>query len=115
MLDFLIDIIFVTFGGRVFKQTGGIPIGTYCVPLLVDLFLYYYETGFIQELLRKKDKKLEIAINFTFRYIDNVISINSSKFGDYVERIYPLEDKGYNIQQIQLSLHHISTNIYHVF
>ena len=91
MLDFLIDNIFVTFGGRVFQQTIGIPMGTNCAPLLVDLFLYYHEADFIQELLRKKDKKLVTSLNSTFRYIDDVLSLNNSKFGDYVERIYPIE------------------------
>ena len=66
-------------------------MGTNCVPLLPDLFLYYYEADFIQELHRKKDKKLTISFNSTFRYIDDVLSLNSSKFGDYVERIYPIE------------------------
>ena len=91
MLDFLIDNIFVTFGGRVFQQTVGIPMGTNCAPLLADLFLYYYEADFMQELLRKKDKKLAISFNSTFRYIDDVLSLNNSKFGDYVDRIYPIE------------------------
>ena len=40
MFDFLIDNIFVTFGGRVFQQTVGIPMGTNCAPLLSELFLY---------------------------------------------------------------------------
>ena len=91
MLDFLIDNIFVTFGGRVFQQTVGIPMGTNCAPLLADLFLYYYEADFMQELLRKKDKKLAISFNSTFRYIDDVLSLINSKFGDYVDRIYPIE------------------------
>ena len=26
-----------------------------------------------------------------FQYIDDVLSLNNSKFGDYVERIYPIE------------------------
>jgi len=34
MLQFLIDNIFVMFGGRVFQQTAGIPMGTNCAPLL---------------------------------------------------------------------------------
>jgi hypothetical protein len=42
MLEFLIDNIFVIFGGRVFQQTVGIPMGTNCVPLLADLFLYSF-------------------------------------------------------------------------
>ena len=57
MLDFLIDNIFVTFGGRVFQQTIDIPVGTNCVPFLADLIFYSYEADFIQELLRKKERK----------------------------------------------------------
>ena len=84
MLDILIDNIFATFGGRVFQQTIGIQIGTNCAPLLADLFLYYYEASFMQELLRKKDKKLAISFNSTFRFIDDVLSLDYSKFGNYV-------------------------------
>ena len=51
---FLIDNIFAMFGGRVFQQTVGIPMGTNCAPLLADLFLYSYEADFIQGLLKKK-------------------------------------------------------------
>ena len=47
MLEFLIDNKFVIFGGRVFQQTVDIPMGTNCVPLLADLFLYSYEVDFI--------------------------------------------------------------------
>jgi hypothetical protein len=32
MLEFLIDKIFAMFGGRVFQQTVGIPMGTNCAP-----------------------------------------------------------------------------------
>jgi hypothetical protein len=39
MLEFFIDNIFVMFGGRVFQQTVGIPMGTNCAPLHADLFL----------------------------------------------------------------------------
>jgi hypothetical protein len=43
LLTFLIDNIFVMFGGHVSQQTVGIPMGTNCAPLLVELFLYSYE------------------------------------------------------------------------
>ena len=48
MLEYLIDNIFVEFGGRIFQQTIGIPMGTNCAPLLADLFLYSYEAEFVQ-------------------------------------------------------------------
>ena len=83
MVAFLIDNIFVIFGGRVFQQTVGI--------LLTDLFLYSYEADFIQGHLKKNEKKLARSFNFTFRYIDDVLSLNNSRFGDFVDRIYPIE------------------------
>ena len=51
MLEFLVDNIFVVFGGKVFQQIVGIPMGTNCAPLLADMFLYSYEEDFIQSLL----------------------------------------------------------------
>ena len=56
MLEFLIENIFI-FGGHVFQQTVGIPMGTSCAPLLADLFLYSYQSDFIQALLKKKRKE----------------------------------------------------------
>ena len=64
---------------------------TNCVPLLADLFLYSYEADFIQGLLKKNEKKLARSFNFTFRYIDDAFSINNSRFGDFVDRIYLIE------------------------
>jgi hypothetical protein len=50
-----------------------------------------HEADFIQGLLKKNEKKLAQSFNFTFRYIDDVHSLNNSKFGDFVHRIYPIE------------------------
>ena len=66
-------------------------MGTHCVPLLADLFLYSYEADFIQGILKKNEKKLARSFNFTFRYIDDVLSLNNSRFGDFVDRIYSIE------------------------
>ena len=38
MIKFLIDNIFVQFGGRLVCQVVGIPMGTNCAPLLADLY-----------------------------------------------------------------------------
>ena len=66
-------------------------MGTNCAPLLADLFLYSYEAEFIQKLLHKKNKSLAVAFNSTFRYIDDVLSINNDRFHSYVDSIYPSE------------------------
>ena len=86
-----IDNIFVLFNGRVFQLTVCIPMGTSCAPFLTDVFLYSYEAGLIQGLLKKNEKKLARSSNFTFRYIDDILSLNNSRFSDFVNRIYPNE------------------------
>ncbi|KAK3100197.1 hypothetical protein FSP39_016041 [Pinctada imbricata] len=91
MLNFLIDNIFVVFGGKVFQQIVGIPMGTNCAPLLADIFLYSYEAEFIQSLVSEGKRYLASDFNFTYRYIDDVLSINNPKFADYLSSIYPSE------------------------
>ena len=84
MLEFLVDNIFVSFGGALFQQVVGIPMGTNCALLLADLFLYSYKSAFLQNLV--KDKKIHEAraFNFTYRYIDDVLSINNPRFAPSV-------------------------------
>ena len=84
MLEFLVDNIFVVFGGKVFQQIVGIPMGTNCAPLLADIFLYSYEAEFMQSLLSTGKKKLSSPFNFTYRYIDDVLSINNPDFANYL-------------------------------
>ena len=39
-LIFLLDNIYIRFGTELYKQIVGIRIGTNCVPLVADLFLF---------------------------------------------------------------------------
>ena len=87
MLEFLVDNFFVVFAGNVFQQ---IPMGTNCAPLLADIFLYSYEAEFIQSLLSVGKKRLASQFNFTYRYIDNVLSVNNPDFENYFGQMYPL-------------------------
>ena len=91
MLEFLVDNILVVFAGKVFQQIVGIPMGTNCAPLLADIFLYSYEAGFIQSLLSAGKKRLASQFNFTYRYIDDVLSINNPDFENYLGQMYPPE------------------------
>ena len=43
------------------------------------------------DYLKKNEKKLARSFNFTFRYIEGVLSLNNSRFGDFVDPIYPIE------------------------
>ncbi len=85
---FLIDNIYVKFGDDIFKQTLGIPMGTDCAPVVADLFLHTYEYDFLEKLTKKKQLHIASKFNLTFRYIDDLISINNDAFEDYISDIY---------------------------
>ena len=91
MLKFCIDNIFVMFSGRVFQQTVGIPMVINGALLLTDLFLYSYEVDFIQGLLKTNEAKLVRTFDLMSRYIDDVLSLNTSTFGDFIDHIYQIE------------------------
>ena len=46
MIEFLIDNIFVQFGGRLFRQVIVIPMATNCAPSLADFFFIHMRTNF---------------------------------------------------------------------
>ena len=65
MVEFLIDNIFVKFGGCLFRQVIEIPTGTNCAPLLADLFLYSYESEFL-DMIRGGHRKLARSFNLCY-------------------------------------------------
>ena len=67
MIEFLIDNIFVQFGGRLFRQVIGIPVGTNYTPLLADLFLYSYENEFLDNMI-KSGHSWRLARSFNLCY-----------------------------------------------
>ena len=82
MVEFLIDNIFVKFGGCLFRQVIGIPMGTNCAPLLADLFLYSYESEFLDNMIRGGHKlQLHNAI-YRLRFFSNslthILSLSNS-------------------------------------
>ena len=72
-----------------FKQTIAIPKGTNCAPILTDLFLHVYETFCLQDPLKNKNRKLVLTFISSFSCIDDVLSLNNSRFCDYLHCIYP--------------------------
>ena len=72
----MVDVFFI-------RESAYLSMGTNYAPLLADMFLYSDEAGFIQRILKKNEKKLSRSLNFTFQYIDDVLSLNNSRFGDF--------------------------------
>ena len=89
MIEFLIDNIFVQFGGHLFRQVIGIPMGTNCAQFFADLFLYSYENEFLDNMIRGGHRRLARSFNLCYRYIDDLIVFNDSKFLDYLKEKNP--------------------------
>ena len=91
MIEFLVDYAYVRFGGQLFRQMVGIPMGTNCAPLLADLFLYSYENEFLDKLIKEGKRKLARKFNLSYRYVDYLISFNNERFKEFISDIYPKE------------------------
>ena len=90
MLEFLVDNIFVVFAGKVFQQTVGIPMGTNCAPLLVDILSVFIRSGFHTIFALYGKETFSISVQ-SHRYIDDVLSINNPEFENYLGQMYPAE------------------------
>ena len=91
MIEFLVDNMYVRFGGQLFRQMVVIPMGTNCSPLLADLFLYCYENEFLDKLIKEGKRKLARKFNLSYRYTDDLISFNNKRFKEFISDIYPKE------------------------
>ena len=91
MFEFLVDNIYVRCGGQLFQQKIGIPMVTNCAPLLADLFLYSYESEFLDKLVKEGKRKLARKFNLSYRHIDDLISFNNKRFKEFISDIYPKE------------------------
>ena len=91
MIEFLVDNIYVRFGGQLFQKMVGIPMGTNCAPLLADLFLCSYKNEFLDKLIKECKRKLATKFNLSYRYIDDLISFTNTRFNEFISDIYPKE------------------------
>ena len=63
-------------------------MGTYCAPLVADLFLFCYERDFMLSLSGAKQFEVIEAFNSTSRYLDDLLNINNNFFDSMVNHIY---------------------------
>ena len=81
----------IRFGTKLYRQIVGIPMGTNCAPLVVDLFLFCYERDFMTSLSDVKQAEIIEAFKSTSRYLDDLLNIDNPYFEGMVNRIYPPE------------------------
>ena len=90
-LHYLLDNIFIRFGSQLHRQIVGIPMGTNCAPLVVDLFLFSYERDLMLSLSDNNQTDIIEAFNSTSRYLDDLLNIDNPYFEQILNQIYPTE------------------------
>ena len=90
-LTFLLDNIYIGFGTKLFRQIVGISIGTFCAPLVADLFLFCYERDFMMFLFVENQSEIIEAFSSTSRYLDDLLNIDNTYFDGLICQIYPPE------------------------
>ena len=90
-LTFLLGNIYNRFSSKLYRQIVGIPMGTYCDPLVADLFLFCYERDFMLSLSEDNQSDVIEAFNSTSRYLDDLLNIDNNFLDSMVNRIYPSE------------------------
>ena len=73
--------------------------------------LHAYGADFLYRLLKNKDRKLAQTFNSSFRYIDDVLSLNNCRFGDYLHGIYSNELAVKDIADTQTYASYLDLNI----
>ena len=91
MIEFLVDNIYVRFGGQLFQQMVSIPMGNKPHYWLTCLNLYSYENEFLDKLIKEGKRKLARMFNLSYHYIDDLISFNNKRFKEFISDIYPKE------------------------
>ena len=90
-LIYLLDNIYIRFGTKLYRQIVGVPMGTNCIPLVGDLFLFCNERDFMTSLSGVKHAEIIEAFKSTSRYPDNLLNIDNPYFEGMVNRNYPSE------------------------
>ena len=90
-INYLLDNCYFNLGNMSFRQVIGIPMGSDPAPFMANLFLYFYENKWLLELKKKDLHKARLFSN-TFRFIDDLCTINdNNEFERNYQQIYPVE------------------------
>ena len=87
LIGVIIKNAFVIFGGKIFRQTTGVPMGSNCSPMMADLALTIMEHRFVI----KADFDTQRKLRHVVRYIDDILAVNCPEFSDFAKKIYPTD------------------------
>ena len=112
-INYLLDQCYFNVGNLIFRQVIGIPMGSDPAPFMANLFLYFYESKWLESTKKHNLIKARKFSN-VFRFIDDLCAINDDfEFRKNFKNIYPpeLELKEENISTSHASFLDLSIDI----
>ena len=89
LVTLLVENIYVAYGGQVYRQEIGIPMGTDCAPFLANLYLFALEHKWIRKQVEAGRLDLARQFNRVSRYIDDLLAIDDGEgVARYWKEIY---------------------------
>ena len=89
LLEFVLYNSYIRFGGDLYKQIVGIPMGGDTSPVIADLFLSHQEYKYMMD--KNNPINLKHALSNNKRYLDDILVLNCKDFIDISKNIYPSE------------------------
>ena len=84
LMQFLVKNSYVKYAGKIFHQKSGIPMGANYSPVLANLCLAHMEFLYLTQ-----NPGMGKRLNFTTRYIDDILTIGSDAMKEAAKEIYP--------------------------
>jgi hypothetical protein len=119
LVSFLVSNTYLVNGGQLRRQAVGIPMGTNCAPPIANLYLYAYESSFIDKLMAHCLAEAR-GFHMTFRLIDDVLSVDnihwvkyrslSAEEGGIYPRALTLNDTNVSVREVHFLGMSISSN-----
>jgi hypothetical protein len=110
-LSWLIENTYLVNGGKCRRQRIGIPMGTNCAPPTANLYLYAYESIYIDKLVEEALWDQAFSFHMTFRLIDDVLSKDNPFFVIAISK--SAEDGGMYPSALTLNITTVSKNVVH--
>ncbi len=102
LVRYVVKNTYLCNGGKVVHQQVGLPMGTNAAGDLANLYLYFYESRFVDKLIEVNRDKAN-AWHISFRYIDDFLSVDNPDSAEYLVKpleeggMYPIRTNGLNI------------------
>jgi hypothetical protein len=85
LVEFLVANTYLVNGNTIKRQKLGIPMGTNCAPVLANLYLYVYESEFIDKISAISTANAR-QFHLTFRFIDDLLCLDNPHWASSVEK-----------------------------